>query len=136
MEVNLTIQILQEKLSEERNDTFWYSGDIACISLPSGNRIYAEATGQIAVQLDEDDVYLKGRQGVEEAIKRGLTDEDLSNLIDDDRFRNNNWIVILKVNGNGDLIGDDLAIADSYDHALEMIMECAKEEHKLEYNIK
>ena len=123
-------EILTEKISEDRNDSFWYRGkEIARIQFPNGTKLYAEAQGEIRIQFEEGGVHWKGAKAVEEAFDRGLTDNDLDELANNDLMDMNNWFVIIKVDINGEVVGDDLAIGDDYDHAIELLIECAKEEN-------
>jgi hypothetical protein len=123
-------EILTEKISEERKDPFWYRGkEIARIQFPNGTKLYAEAQGEIRIQFEEGGVHWKGQKAVEEAFDRGFTDDDLAALYDDDLIDMSNWFVIIKVDINGEVVGDDLAIGDDYDHAIELLKECAKEEN-------
>lgn len=123
-------EILTEKISEDKIDSFWYHGkDIARIQYPNGTKIYAEASGDIGLYFEEDGDVFKGQNAVDEAIKRNLTDKDLDQLGIEDRWRNNNWFVIIKVDINGEVIGDDLGIGDNYDHAIEILKEVAKQEN-------
>jgi hypothetical protein len=132
---NLKVDILLDKISPERNDSFWYSGkDVAKVSLPSGSGLFAEAVGEIRLYFEEDGDVFKNINAVEEALDRNLTDDDLNKIGEFDGWVNNNWFRIIKVNANGDMISDDLAIGGDYDEAIELLIECAKEEYDLEYN--
>jgi len=133
MEINLTLQVVQEKLSDDRLDSMFYKGDIAYVSLPSGNKLYAEATGEIRMMFEEDGVYYKGINAQEELRDRGLTDKDLLDMSFKDLIDMNNWFSIIKVDINGEVIDDDVPVTGDYNEALEILMDCAKEEYKKEY---
>ena len=131
--INLKVTTVKEKISEEKQDSFWYNGDVAYINLLSGNKMYAEATGEIEFIFDVDGDKFKGQNAVDEAINRNWTDEELNAVDNHDGWIHNNWFVVIKTNANGDVVGDDFAVVHSYDEAIEMLMECAKEEHEREY---
>lgn len=133
MEINLKVTTVKEKLSEDRQDSFWYNGDVAYVNLLSGNRLYLEATGEIRLAFDIDDTYYKDIQAVEMARDKGLNDEGLNELGIQDLFGNNNWFVVIKTNGKGDVISDDLTVVHSYDEGIEQLLELAHEEHDREY---
>jgi len=133
--MNFTLEILREKFSENRTDSFWYhNDDIAKIGLLSGNKVYAESRGEIRVQFEEDGEHFKNGKAVEEAFDRNLTDEDLAKIGEFDGWHNNNWFAVIKVDINGKVISDDLAIAHDYDEIIELLKECAKEEQDKEYS--
>lgn len=131
MEPNLKVTVVQEKISDNQLDSLFYQGDIAYVNLVSGNKLYAEATGEIRITLD-DDLYVNDK-ATEEIKRRNLTDHDLFDLSIEDVIGNNNWFVIIKVDGDGNVVSDDIEIADHYNQAIEMLLECAKKEHKKEY---
>jgi hypothetical protein len=132
--INLTVTTTVQKLSEDRQDSFWYNGDVAYINLLSGNKLYLEATGEIRLAFEVDGMFYKGIQAVEMARDKGLNDEGLNELGIQDLFGNNNWFVVIKVNGNGDVISDDLTVVHSYDEGIKQLKQLAEEEHIKEYN--
>lgn len=127
-------ETLTEKISEDRADSFWYHGkEIARVQFPNGKKLYAEASGEIGLYFDEDGDVFKGQNAVDEAINRNLKDSDLDELGIQDRWRNNNWFVIIMVDINGNVCSDDIAIGDDYDHAIQLLNEAAKENFEKEY---
>ena len=132
--INLTVTTTVQKLSEDRQDSFWYNGDVAYVNLLSGNKLYLEATGEIRLAFEEDGIFYKGIQAVEMARDKGLNDEGLNELGIQDLFGNNNWFVVIKVNAEGDVISDDLTVVHSYDEGIKQLLELAHEEHNKEYN--
>ena len=130
---NLTLEIITEKFSEERTNSFWYhNDDIAKISLLSGNKVYAESRGEIRVQFEENGEHFKNEQAVVEAFNKNLTDEDLVKIGEFDGWHNNNWFVVIKVDINGKVVSDDFAIAHDYNEIIELLKECAEEEQDKE----
>jgi hypothetical protein len=132
---NLRVEVLTEKISDEKVDSFWYHNDeIALVQLPSGTKLYAESRGEIAVAFEENGTYYKGGQAVEKAVELEYNDTDLTNLMINDLCRNNNWFVVVKVDINGETISDDLAIGGDYEEIINLLVEVAKEEYDIEYH--
>lgn len=132
--IKFTLEILKKKISKKKTNSFWYFGDdIACIGLLSGNKLYAESRGEMRVQFKPDGEHFKNEQALAEAIRRRLTDKGLAAIGEFDGWHNNNWFAVVKVDINGNVISDDLAIAHDYDEIISLLEECAKEEHKKEY---
>jgi hypothetical protein len=50
-------------------------------------------------------------------------DSDLHSLNDDDLFIFTNWFVVVEIDEYGELVSDDLAIADDYNDAIEYLQE-------------
>jgi hypothetical protein len=139
MEPNYKIETSVDKIADNKQESFWYEGDIAHIGLLSGTKIYAEATGEIGVSFTTDqnekgefdvDVY-KGKEASERANEFGYDDEDIQDT-NKVHWRNNSWFAIIEVDINGNYI-DDLAIVHTYDEAIESLLECAKKVHNEEY---
>lgn len=132
--MKFAIEILKKKISKKKTNSFWYFGDdIACIGLLSGNKLYAESRGEIRVQFKRNGEHFKNEQAVEEAYRRRLTDTGLAKIGEFDGWHNNNWFAVVKVDINGNVISDDLAIAHEYREIIRLLEECAMEEHKKEY---
>lgn len=131
---NLQVEILTDKISSDKIDSFWYHGkDIARVQLPSGNKLYAECRGEISVSFEEGGTYYKGGQAVDMANSMNYKDEDLGRLFENDLFRMNNWFVVVKVDVNGNTTSDDLAIGGDYNEIIELLVAVAKEEYDEEY---
>lgn len=124
------LEIITEKLSPNKINSFWYHGDsIARIQFPNGKKLYAESAGELEVLIDGD-LYI-GDNAVVEATKRGYTDVDIEQLGSNDAFRCGNWFVIIMVDVNGEVCSDDLAIGDDYNHAMELLNTVAEEQFEL-----
>jgi len=122
------MEIIVEKLGEDKNDSFWYYNDvIAKVVKSDGKTLYAESHGEIRVLFEEDDTWYKNQQAVDKAVDLDLTDENLDKLNEHDGWGNNNWFTIIEVDKDGNCCGDDLGICHTYDEAIEMLKEIAKE---------
>jgi hypothetical protein len=127
------LEIITEKLSPNKINSFWYRGDsIARIQFPNGKKLYAESAGELEVLIDGD-LYI-GDNAVVEATKRGYTDVDIEQLGSNDAFRCGNWFVIIMVDVNGEVCSDDLAIGDDYNHAMELLNTVAEEQFELMFS--
>jgi hypothetical protein len=126
------LEILTEKLSPNKINSFWYHGDvIARVQFPNGKKLYAESAGELEVWIDGD--LFVGVNAVVEATKRGYTDVDIEALSSNDAFRCGNWFVIIMVDINGEVCSDDLAIGDDYNHTMELLNTVTKEQFELMY---
>ena len=127
------LEIITEKLSPNKINSFWYHGDsIARIQFPNGKKLYAESAGELEVFIDGD--LFIGDNAVVEATKRGYTDVDIEQLGMNDAFRCGNWFVIIMVDVNGEVCSDDLAIGDDYNHAMELLNTVAEEQFELMFS--
>jgi hypothetical protein len=118
------MKILIDKIAENKIDSFWYHGDIiAEIELPDGHKLIAETRGEIEMRFEENGTKFVGDNAVTEALNLDYTDSDLNKLSDDDLSIFNNWFVVVEIDEEGELVSDDLAIADDYDEAIEMLLE-------------
>lgn len=93
------MNILQTKLSEDRQNSFWYHNeDVAEVETPTG-KISLFATGEIEVYLpighkSETEKLYKGENAVVQALNLAYVDEDIEDLMSNDLFRLNNWFAI------------------------------------------
>jgi hypothetical protein len=111
----MTITIIKPKLADNRQDSFWYDGQVATIT-DGKNTISIEAQGEIRVQLGEDDNYmLDGKEARKEALKRKMLDVDLNLLNAFDGWQNNNWFAFYWIE-NDEYKTD---ISYEYDNAIE-----------------
>jgi len=118
------MKILIDKLAENKVDSFWYYGEtIAEIELPNGHKLIAETQGAIEMRFEENGTKFVGDNAVTEALNLDWSDSDLHSLNDDDLFIFTNWFVVVEIDEHGELVSDDLAIADDYNDAIEYLQE-------------
>jgi hypothetical protein len=118
------MNILIDKIADNKIDSFWYHGDIiAEIELPNGHKLIAETRGAIEMRFEENGTRFVGDNAVTEANNLGWTDSHLHCLSDDDLWIFNNWFVVVEIDENGELVSDDLAVAGDYDEAIEYLQE-------------
>jgi len=115
----MKLEILQKKIGKNRQDSFWYDGQIAVIDTDHG--MYSlEACGEKRVMFEENGDDYCGYRAVEEAWNRKLTDKGLNKIDQFDGWINNNWfeVVCIKDDFVDSAIGD---VADTYDEGILML---------------
>ena len=124
-------EIIIRKISEVRQEAFWYYdfSSIARYQFPNGKKLYVGISGDIDIQFDEDR-RARGSNAVREAELRNMDDES---IVYECEWLLNNWFAIHLVDIEGNVIGDDLGVAHTYDDAIELIKQVAKEQFKLMY---
>ena len=110
------------KISDDRNDSFWYFGDQIATLEYQGKKLSVEARGEIRVQFEKNGDHFKNDRAVEEAINMSFTDKQLAKLNNIDGWHNNNWFAITEIDSEGN-IGDDIDIAHTYDEAMNVAQE-------------
>jgi hypothetical protein len=110
----LEIEIITPKISDDKQDSFWYFGEIIAILRKQDIEIEIAASGQIAVNFKSDVYY--NEEAVEFANNNSLTDKDLEKIRNTIGFINNNWFEF-RINGEyTDDFGGDVAY--EYDEAI------------------
>jgi len=129
------IEIVTKKLSENRNDAFWYydNKDIAVVQFMSGKKLYVESNGELELSFEIDGDTYEGKKAVEYAIENNLTDSDLEEISEFDGFGLNNWIDVVLVDIHGESSDEPLGTFGSYDEALEKLPEIASQEYDKMY---
>jgi len=118
------IKILVDKMGCEHDDSFWYRGDGVLATLKVDGRYFnLEPRGVIEVQFEEDGEYFRNEEAVHEASSRNLVDGDLGELHEFDGWRNNNWLVTIEVDANGNDVSDDINVIDGYDSGINALVE-------------
>lgn len=129
-----TIETLVPK-RENQEDSFWYRDDsLAVVQFPNGNKLYADACGEIRVQFEIDGEVYRNHKAVEKAEELNFVDADLDRIgMLFDAFGNNNWFAIREYDIHGECSQSDLGIAHTYDEAMELLRVVAKEKRKEYY---
>jgi len=120
----MKINTIQKKLSKNRQESFWYNGEVA--NIKKGNYIISLiATGDIRVQFEENGQIYTNNKAVKEAFKRNLTDKDLRKIGEFDGWHNNNWFEI-EITYNGEYFTEaNSNIEYTYDEAIDMLKDIA-----------
>lgn len=116
---------VKKHLGKNRKDSFWYNGEIAYIDTDHG-RYSVVAVGEIKVMFEEDGEWFRNEEAFKEALKRKLTDDDLSSIIEHDGWGNNNWFELYLSDADGD--GYFPAVCWNYDEAIELLKIAVQEE--------
>lgn len=118
------MNILIDKIADNKVDSFWYHGDIiAEIELPNGHKLIAETRGAIEMRFEENGTKFVGDNAVTEALNLDWTDVELYKLFSEDLCFFSNWFVVVEIDAEGELISDDLGVCGDYDEAIEMLQE-------------
>ena len=118
----MKIKILQKSFGKNRQDSFWYDGQIATGKVGKAT-LSLETAGTIRVMFEENGELYRDTQAVKEALDRNLTDKNLKEIIVFDGWSNSNWFQIYS-DTTGIAINND--VASSYDEAIEMLKEAVK----------
>jgi hypothetical protein len=116
----LTVHV--EKLSEDREQSFWYHNQHIATCEFNGKTLLLEARGEIRLQFEENGTVYKNEQAVDKAMVDGLTDESLDKILEFDGWHNNNWFAIVEIDHLGN-IGDDIDLSDTYSDGLSTLYE-------------
>ncbi len=120
------IKIIQKKISNNHQDSFWYDGEIAKVTKSNGTELCLIATGEIRIYDKEGTIVFDCKER-NEGIKGGLNDDrDLSKIgnsgEDDYSWGNNNWFEIIFKKEEEDcfdsILGD---VAYEYGEAIELL---------------
>lgn len=119
--------IIQEKISKDKTDSFFYEGDIAEIEKPNGTLLTLIATGDIKIVInkskEEDEFYYNGN--LWEAINHyNLTDDKLREMEEsgDLEFINNNWFEVVWLKKGNEYTDSDMGVVvGDYDEAIELL---------------
>ena len=118
------MNIIVDKIADNKVDSFWYHGDIiAEIELPDGHKLIAETRGTIEMRFEENGTKFVGDNAVTEALNLDWTDVELYKLFSEDLCFFSNWFVVVEIDAEGELISDDLGVVDDYNEAIEMLQE-------------
>ena len=125
----MKVRLLQKSLGKNRQDSFWYDGQVAVIDTDHGT-YSLEACGEIRVMFEENGKDYRNGRAVEEAWDRNLTDKDLNKIGEFDGWINNNWFEVVLIPHEDNIgvlsaIGD---VADTYSDGVEMLKQYAKDE--------
>ena len=122
----IEVTIITPKISKTKESSFWYRDKQIAEVKTKTKSVVVEARGEIRVQFKPNDTVYKNEQAVDEAIDRNLNDKKLAKINKFDGWHNNNWFAVMEIDKNGE-IGDDLAIADDYDEAIELAKDVLSE---------
>ena len=120
------IEIIQKKVSEKHNDSFWYDGEIARVIKPNGTELCLIATGEIRINSKEGNIVFDCKER-NEGIKGGLNNDDdlqkIGNNYDDNYcWENNNWFEVIFKRKDMDCFDSQMGdVAHEYDDGIELL---------------
>lgn len=119
------IRILQQKISDEKTDSFFYDSSIAHAIRSDGTAILLIASGDIRIEIDGEEYDNKTK---EKAIEKyGLTDKKLADLEKEGMlvWGNNNWFeVIWTRDGMERWESVSNTVKYDYDTAIQIFNDC------------
>lgn len=118
-----TFEIIQPKISEDRQDVIWYDGAIAITHQGDWTGLLS-AIGSIRIAIGEDIYVAKGGSNpnfIEDISKHIKSDQDIYDLIEKDliEFDNNSWFEVTFENTATNEVISDVLDAGSYDDAIQ-----------------
>ena len=122
----MKVEYITKKISENRQDSFWYWGeDVAFVDLDNGNRLLVGTSGD--VEYIEKGVKYKNEDAVNLLISNEYqyNDLDLDDLYMSGDIPNNNHFTVVEMDEYGVIVGDCLGVCHDYDEAIEMLKELA-----------
>ncbi len=120
------VEIIQKKISEKHNDSFWYEGTIAEVTKKNGTELHLIACGDIRIHSKEGSLVYDCKER-NEGIKGGLkNDDDLkkigNNYNDNYYWENNNWFEVTFKQEGSDFFDCVLCdVAHEYDDAISLL---------------
>ena len=124
---NQEIEIIQEKISEDHNDSVWYDGIIAEVLKSNGTRLRLIAAGEIRIYERDGDIVFDGYKERNGGIEGGFkSDKDLEKIgcnYDDKYYWDmNNWFEVMYKQDDDEYwessVGD---VAHEYDEAIDLL---------------
>tara|TARA_R110000772_G_scaffold15512_7_gene45015 strand:- start:6393 stop:6806 length:414 start_codon:yes stop_codon:yes gene_type:complete len=122
----MKVEIITPKISNNREDSFWYWGEeIAKVKLENNHILLLDVSGDVK--------YLEGKNKHKnkEAIDLLMSDEynyedkDLDDLLMSGDISESNHFTIVELDESNNVVGECLGVCHEYDEAIEMLKELA-----------
>lgn len=115
------VSLKQSEIEANRTYSEFYAGCGSLLSLSSGSRLVEVVPeGELGVYFDDD--YFKNGMASKELISRGLFDEDVQKLSQEDQFGNCNWFNI-RISDESNQFLDTETVLSTIDEAFEAALE-------------
>lgn len=120
------IEIIQKKISNKHNDSFWYEGNIAIYTKSNGTELLLIAVGEIRIYNKDGNIVYDCKER-NEGIKGGLNnDKDLKKIGNsyEDKYywENNNWFEVVFKRKGEDCFDSVLCdVAHEYDDGISLL---------------
>ena len=122
----MEIEIITPKISNNREDSFWYWGkEIAKVKLENNHSLLLDVSGDVKY-LENGNKY-KNKEAVDllSSDKYGYDDRDLDDLLISGDISESNHFTIIELNDSDKVVGDCLGVCHEYDEGIEMLRELA-----------
>lgn len=121
---SMKVEIITPKISNKRQDSFWYWGkEIAKVKLENNHSLLLDVSGDIQY-LERGDKY-NNNEAVDllSSDEYGYDDRDLDDLLISGDISESNHFTIIELNDSDKVVGDCLGVCHEYDEAIEMLKE-------------
>lgn len=122
----MEIEIITPKISNKREDSFWYWGkEIAKIKLENNHTLLMDVSGDVKY-LEKGNKY-KNKEAIDLLMsdEYNYDDRDLEDLFISGDVSESNHFIIVELNESNQVVGDCLGVCHEYDEGIEMLRELA-----------
>ena len=122
----MEIEIITPKISNNREDSFWYWGkEIAKIKLENNHTLLMDVSGDVKY-LEKGNKY-KNKEAIDLLMsdEYSYDDRDLDDLLISGDISESNHFTIIELNDSDKVVGDCLGVCHEYDEGIEMLRELA-----------
>tara|TARA_R110002153_G_scaffold56145_2_gene155267 strand:+ start:1126 stop:1539 length:414 start_codon:yes stop_codon:yes gene_type:complete len=122
----MEIEIITPKISNKREDSFWYWGEeIAKVKLENNHILLLDVSGDVKY-LDGKNKH-KNKEAVDLLMsdEYNYEDKDLDDLLMSGDISESNHFTIVELDESNNVVGDCLGVCHEYDEAIEMLKELA-----------
>ena len=121
---NMEVEIITPKLSDKREDSFWYwNKGIAKIELENKHTLLLEVGGDI--NYVENKKEYKNQEALDLLLEYDYDDRDLVDLHISGDVTQTNHFLIVEIDENDIVVGDCLGVCHEYEEGIEMLKELA-----------
>ena len=122
----MEIEIITPKISNKREDSFWYWGkEIAKIKLENNHTLLMDVSGDVKY-LEKGNKY-KNKEAIDllTSDEYNYDDRDLEDLFISGDVSESNHFIIVELNESNQVVGDCLGVCHEYNEGIEMLRELA-----------
>jgi hypothetical protein len=122
----MKVEYITKKISENRQDSFWYWGEeIAKVKLENNHTLLLDVSGDVKY-LERGNKY-KNKEALELLMsdEYNYEDKDIDDLLISGDVSESNHFTIIELNKFNKVVGDCLGVCHDYDEAIEMLKELA-----------
>ena len=122
----MEIEIITPKISNKREDSFWYWGkEIAKIKLENNHTLLMDVSGDVKY-LEKGNKY-NNKEAIDLLMSEeyNYDDRDLEELFISGYVSESNHFIIVELNESNQVVGDCLGVCHEYDEGIEILRELA-----------